>query len=301
MYDIDKKIWHTCAICQANINDLKKIYGGSGIYLVDVFIAHLKNDHNITHDDYFMKYSQRPKCKCGICQKDSKVSLKKPNFKWREYICGRTPGVLKWSEEAKISRCGSNNPMYNKTPWNKGLDITNEKIKSIADKRRGCKHSPELRLKQSEAAKKRKKHGHSGHKHSEEAKQKMRDATLARIARGDFKHTKTKPHIKICSILQELDIEYVEEYNISYWSFDIYLIKYNILLEVDGDYYHSNPKIYPNGPKTKTQKINFARDMKKNIFVKDNKLKLIRFWESDILNNEEEIKCTLKKLLKLEK
>ena len=48
-----------------------------------------------------------------------------------------------------------------------------------------------------------------------------------------------------------------------------------------------------------TQKINHYRDQKKNKFCIDNNLSLHRFWEYDIINNTEEIKCDLKKLFQL--
>ena len=47
--------------------------------------------------------------------------------------------------------------------------------------------------------------------------------------------------------------------------FDFGCKEQRILIEVDGDYYHSNPIFYTK-PKTKTQKINHYRDKKKNEF-----------------------------------
>jgi very-short-patch-repair endonuclease len=97
-----------------------------------------------------------------------------------------------------------------------------------------------------------------------------------------------------------MNIEYMEEYSISIWSTDFYIPELNLYCEIDGDYFHSNPLIYPNGPVTKTQKINYSKDISKNKFFEKNNLHLIRFWESEILNNPEEIKCKLKKLQKLD-
>lgn len=129
----------------------------------------------------------------------------------------------------------------------------------------------------------------------------MRIATLNRIREGKFKHLKSLPHRKMCEIFKSLKIKYVEEKIVDFWSFDIYLPSYDIYIEVDGDYFHSNPLFYPSGPKTNTQKINYYRDLKKNQFCLKNNLTLLRFWEADILGNSEKIICKLKKLLKLEK
>ena len=110
----------------------------------------------------------------------------------------------------------------------------------------------------------------------------------------------TKPHLKVAEILQDLGIAFQEEYVIKYWSFDFYLTDLHVLIEVDGDYFHSNPKFYTK-PRTKTQKINAYRDKKKNDFCFENNHALIRIWEDDIINNEEEIKCKLRKLLMFER
>lgn len=184
--------------------------------------------------------------------------------------------------------------MYNKKPWNKGLHyefvkrqgvpLTEEHKNKIRDAHdRGCYIGK----------------GMTGKKHSKESKQKMREATLHNIKKGVFKQARSAPHIKFSIILDELKVKYKEEKIVGYWSFDFYLTEYNLYIEVDGDYFHSNPKVFPNGPKTKTQKVNFYRDKKKNQYCTDNNLKLVRFWEFDILNKPETVKCKLQKLLEL--
>lgn len=59
------------------------------------------------------------------------------------------------------------------------------------------------------------------------------------------------------------------------------------------------PSSIPIGPKSKTQKINYSRDISKNKYAIQNNINLIRFWEYDILNNTPEVKkqllCILKK------
>ena len=145
---------------------------------------------------------------------------------------------------------------------------------------------------QSISAKKRLIHGHTGIPHSEETKQKLRETTLASIKRGVFKQTKSKPHIEMLKILDLAKIEYEEEKRVSFFSFDFYLIGLDTYIEVDGDYFHSNPRLYPNGPKTNTQKINYVNDQKKNAIM-DGK-RFIRLWECEILNRSEEILCKLK-------
>jgi len=300
-YDIKKEEWHNCKLCNKKIEDLAKIFGGSNVYYTKVFIKHLKEDHNISKEEYFEKFTKRPICKCNICNKNVDIKTRGSKFSWKEYKCGRFKGIMEWSEKAKETRKGKNNPMYGATPWNKGLDNSDQRIKAIADKRRGIKTSKETKKKQKESALKRIVHGHTGKKHSEETKNFLRKNTLRLIKEGKLcGTTKTKPHLEFEKILIKNHIKYEEEKIVSYWSFDFYLVDYNVYIEVDGDYWHSNPKTYPNGPKTKSQKINYARDLSKNKYCIKNNLTLYRYWECDILNSidkiEKELLCKLKKL-----
>jgi len=295
---IDKSHWYICKLCNKKIQDLARIYGGNGIYYTQVFKKHLELDHQLTINKYFDLYLKRPICACNICKQQVDIVIKSANFIFRKYKCGRNDGVLKWGKDAKKHRRGKGNPMYGKKPWNKGVTkYDHPSMMQAALANTGRITSKETRIKQSKAAKLRIIHGHTGHKHSKDNRKKFRQNTLKMIRDGKFKHTKTKPHLIMSEILKKLKLKFVEESIKDYWSFDFYISIYNVYIEVDGDYFHSNPKFYPDGPKTKTQKINWYRDIKKNQYCQQNDIKLLRFWECDILNNREEIICTLKKLL----
>lgn len=300
-YEINKNLWQTCIICGIKISELAKKHGGCGVYYTEVFEKHLEIDHQISTLEYFINIAklERPKCKCGICNEHVDITCRKGPFRWKEYKCGRYPNTLKWSKEAKISRKGSKNPMFGKTPWNFGLNKDNHpSIMNASLKSTGKIISEESKLKMSISAKKRKIHGHTSHKHSKENIEKFRQNTIASIKAGKFKQTDTKPHKLFKNILSELNIKFEEEYLDGYL-FDFYLNDYLIYIEIDGDYFHSNPIKYPDGPKTITQQVNFIRDQKKNKYCVDNNLKLIRFWEYDIINNPKEVICKLKQLLEL--
>ena len=302
MRKIEKEYWSVCAICNKTLSKIKTEYGGANCYFNKAMQKHILS-HDITLEHYFENILklERPVCKCGTCNKKSNICFKKngaTGFFWKDYMCGRNEGLKNWSKNAKITRCGKNNPMFGKKPWNLNMNKDNSEYgKKLSLHKTGKKPSSKTKEKQSESAKKRLIHGHTGHKHSEYSKSLMSKSTLNGIKNGRFKHTKTKPHIKMCEILKRMNVQFEEEKIIDCWSFDLYIKDWDIFIEVDGDYFHSNPKIYPDGPKTKTQKINFYRDSKKNQFCIDKKIKLIRFWESDILNNEEliekEIVCKL--------
>lgn len=284
-----------CKICRISIEDIIIQEKRKGCYKTDYFVAHLQK-HDLTKEEYF---GEGPECPCKQCGKKLRVIKNGKVFRWSKFACGRNPGILRWSEDAKTSRVGKGNPMYGAVPWNEGLNKTNSQYgQKMSHIQTGRTVSLNTRKKQAISAKNRTKHGHTGHKHSEESKELMRQATLRRIAKNEFPQINTLPSRRFEEILRQYDIPYIKEYVLSSWSFDFYLTKHNILVEVDGDYFHSNPKIYPSGPKTKTQKINHYRDIQKNRFCYQNNYKLVRFWESDILGDQQ---CVVQKLQELQK
>lgn len=299
-HEINKTEWSCCKICKKTVNEIKKEIGGKNEYFSSAFSKHLKKDHNLSLSDYFINVIglEDKKCKCGQCGKSVKIKTNGAKIEYNQFACGRNEGLLKWSEEAKENRKGDKNPMFNKNPWNKNeTKESSESLNIVSKKLTGRKIREETKQKQSNSAKNRLIHGHTGHKHSEYSKQLIRNSTLKRIKNKEFKQTNTKPHKLFKDILYSLDIKFEEECIVGFYNLDFYLPKFNIYIEVDGDYFHSNPKFYPNGPESKTQKKNHTNDQRKNKFFNDNKLTLIRYWEFDIINNKEEIICSLKKLL----
>lgn len=302
-YEISNDKWHICKICNVKIQELAKKYGGSGKYYTKVFLEHLDKDHDITPEQYFEKYDKRPIC-CEDCKKICKI--KKPlsaKMAWKN-MCGFNEGGKKWSEEAKTTRRGDGNPMFGKTAWNKGRGLEDPIIEKMTAKRRGVKLTAEHRKALSDAShkfiKSGKKRGMSGKKHSPEVCEKIRQTVLKSIKNGTFKQLVSKPHLKLKNILTDLNIKFEEEKTVSFWSFDFYLLEYDIYIEVDGDYFHSNPNTrWPDGPKTKTQIKVRQNDIKKNKYCEEHGLSLMRFWENDIMKHEtvviEKIKCLVQK------
>jgi very-short-patch-repair endonuclease len=92
--------------------------------------------------------------------------------------------------------------------------------------------------------------------------------------------TNTKPEIKFKNILEELNIEYIQNYRYKYNHYDFYLIKFNILVEIDGNYWHGKDKEWEelNIPQKKSRK----NDLKKNKICFENNQPLLRFWEDEL-------------------
>jgi len=75
--------------------------------------------------------------------------------------------------------------------------------------------------------------------------------------------------------------------------FDYYLNDYDIIVEVDGDFYHCNPEKYPI-PIYEVQKLTVKNDKYKNNLCKKYNKTLIRYWEKDINERPEWVITDLK-------
>ena len=83
-------------------------------------------------------------------------------------------------------------------------------------------------------------------------------------------------------------------------TFDFYLPEHNVLIEVDGDYYHFNEEVMKKPP-NRMQKKNKRADDIKNRWALLNCIVLLRIWENDIKNNPSVVMNMLEKRLSKEK
>ena len=99
---------------------------------------------------------------------------------------------------------------------------------------------------------------------------------------------------------ESLEIKYIHSYYIESIGkiYDFYLPDYNIIIEVDGDFWHCNP-IKHIIPECKTQEINLENDKFKTQWAINNGYTLLRFWENDINNNIKQVKQILLENCKL--
>lgn len=95
--------------------------------------------------------------------------------------------------------------------------------------------------------------------------------------------------IEFSKFLDMLNIVYDKQFSLDRYTYDFYLRENNILVEVDGDFYHCNPTKYPDGPTFPIQKRNFENDKHKTEVAVTNGYTLLRFWESDILSNPQQV------------
>lgn len=119
-------------------------------------------------------------------------------------------------------------------------------------------------------------------------KQKEQLARMSREYWSNPDHTRiSKVEKQFEEILRTLGIDFVAQYPLVTYKYD-FCINKNILIEVDGDYWHSNESI---GYEAigKGQLRNKKYDKIKNKVAADNGYTLLRFWENDIKNNRKEV------------
>lgn len=271
-----------CDIPWSKIRQNNEVVGQK--YRLRKIIGHLE-DHGMDfgHAFFYATGKKIPLCACGCGNRvkpliTGKVRIPKilrSHIPWNK---GVTKNDNEKMKNLSINRMGDGNPMFGKMAWNNGLTKeTCESIMSGVKKRIGTKASPESRIKMSESAKKRLIHGHTGHFHSPETIDKLRRNTAKLISEGII--YKDSPSEDMFAVfLEEFGIEFRRQKYVEYFSFDFYLPEFNAYVEIDDDWLHCNGI----EPKTKMQKRVYRQDGIKNEYCRENKMKLIRLWNSQI-------------------
>jgi len=122
---------------------------------------------------------------------------------------------------------------------------------------------------------------------TDEWKDFMREEMLKRYSNGIFSHTKTYPQLLINQLLNDLNIIYDNEYECEYYLIDNYLIDYNLMIEVQGKYWHCDHRKYKE-INYLTQVDNIKNDKSKKTYIYNKyNINILYLWEEDIENNLE--------------
>jgi len=232
-----------------------------------------------------------PTCQCG-CGEQTRYEAKLKDFcKWKSGHQSRVPGHFGDPKAEKRVQA------IIKTRKEKFASGEYDYIKQAVKGR----DSIELGKKISQGSKgipKPKPDGFGiGRIQSEETRKKMSKTAKQKWKTGDIgkkKHYTSKLEKTFANILDLLDIKYQQFFyakDIKAF-YDFYLPDYNIIIEVDGDFWHCNPIKFPEAF-YETQKNNLIKDSIKTQWAADNGYKLLRFWENDINNNIKQVKQIL--------
>lgn len=261
---------------------------------------HIWHIHKLKFPDYLMKVKYKgikPICECG-CGEETKYNKGIQDycmfiFSHKSRMKGHWGNLQDPKKAEKISK--TRKEKFKSNEYNHVREGTKNRDnialgKSISKRMKGV-------------AKPKPKGFGIGRKHSQETKDKMRDTQIKKWKSGNIgkkKYYTSALENKFQLILQLLNIKfssrlYAKEIKAFY---DFYIPDKNIVIEVDGDFWHCNPNSKYSEPKYESQKKNLIRDKIKEQWLKDNGYKLLRFWEYDINNNTTEIIKTLIENLK---
>lgn len=228
---------------------------------------HLLIHHNMAYMEYVNLYKEEfPKYKkCQMCDK----------YSWGKN-CSRKC-FAEWKTIHYIGRTG----------WSKGLTKdTHSGLKAMGEKA-------------SIRNKGRNSWLHMDDETSRLAKKKISEATRLRCTgEGNPMYGKTHtPEViqkifknRFMNNLEQMVADYLKLMNVEYYfqffisgestySYDFKLKGKNIIIEIDGDYWHGGPSISKYSPFIEETRIN---DINKDNFAKENGYELYRFWESEL-------------------
>ncbi|WP_163580362.1 DUF559 domain-containing protein [Gracilibacillus saliphilus] len=152
-----------------------------------------------------------------------------------------------------------------------------------------------LLLKQPEQKKNNTPSWNSGKKgiYSKKTIEKIRAATLKQMQDGKFKKTQIEKIME--RYLNEINVNYKYSFILEKRQYDFHLMDFKVIIECDGDYWHANPKYYPNPENWQIERIRI--DKEKNEIAKNNGFQIARFREDDIINNFDYVKSIIDDLL----
>lgn len=229
-----------------------------------------------------------PLCKCGCGEQ---VSWNYKDEKFNDFNHGHyvrttggfySPEGAKKSGETRKQRFASGEIVQ----WNKGSDLKTllgeeranqigdsirynlTRNKKIAESNRGKPKSPE---------------------HREKMKKQLAINRRERLTSGKM----SKPEKIMQDMLESNGIDYQYQHELSGFFYDFYIPSKNLLIEVDGDFWHCKPNTKYENPVIEEQTKNVVNDKKKTAIAYSNGYNLLRFWESDIQNNRLQVMKTL--------
>jgi len=282
---------HICKICNQELKNAQSLS------------AHCRTKHKMTSEDVYIEYFLNgitPTCACGCDEKPNYLGIYKGFVKYVHGHASRVNNNWGHNSEAHRKASETQKKLYKNGElviWNRGLTISDERVKRNTE---GMMNHPTRNEKISKALK--------GRKRPKEVLDKLNKGMLEywskpenceqrRLDQVEHLRTrqinkKSKLEQRFENMLAELNIQFINQHPLNGYLYDFYIPKHNLLIEVDGDWFHCNPDVHPEAIH-EIQKFVKENDERKNQVVKDNNITLLRFWEKDINDNPEMIKTKL--------
>lgn len=198
--------------------------------------------------------------------------------------------------EKEAISIGTKKALEGKHAWNLGqTKETNESVAKYAKAREGRKLTQEQKNKISETLKANPLKPMLGKHHSEESRQKIREA---RARQKSLPKENTLPERIAKQVMSKNNIDYIHQFSLypmlpKRSKSDFFLPFHSIFLFIDGDFIHANPKfhkandlIWPDAHIT--AKDIWLRDKFITKTLRKAGFSVVRVWEDDILKNPEQ-------------
>ena len=291
-----------CKICQKECNTLNSLR------------SHSIQKHNISSDKIYVDYvlnGKEPKCECGCGNNSPFISINKGFSRFIQSHHNRIKGNNNFHKDPNTHKKAIETQKKN---WKEGKYVgwwedksenTLKKIEGIKDKlrnnkERGKKISQSMKGVPKTEESKRKLSISQKKRYKDNPKLKE-DSSIRRInwLKTNLSSKKSKLELRFESMLKLINLKFINQYEFKKRLFDFYLEDFNILIEVDGDFYHCNPDSKHNEIVYDTQKITKQNDVYKDTLCLEHNILLLRFWEKDINERPEWVISELKKKLSL--
>ncbi|MBO1512399.1 endonuclease domain-containing protein [Metabacillus bambusae] len=285
-YDATKK--QKCEICHFEISHNKQGW----------FTLHLKA-HGLTLNEYLIKYYYHEddlRCSYELCEKLVSLRRGKPKQHCSTscaakgkplqcHVCGTKFEAQHRGTKTCSPDCAKKLKAMKIVEWHQSMS---EQTKN--------EHFTKIIKKTAKTRKDNKTPSWNSGKtgiYSEETIEKIRAATLKQMKDHVFQKTNIERVME--EYLLEIKVNYKYSFILEKRQFDFLLAEHKLIIECDGDYWHANPKFYPDPQEWQVERIKI--DHTKNEIAQNNGYRIARFWEDDILNNFEYVKCIINDLL----
>lgn len=110
-------------------------------------------------------------------------------------------------------------------------------------------------------------------------------------------NTMTKPQKIVNEILNRNFIAFVNEKRYAFYSVDNYLLNHNLIIEVMGDYWHTNPVRYSDQYSELQRKIINKDKRKHTYFVNNHNIEILYLWENDLYYHKDVCEMLIKEYI----
>ena len=282
--EIDTIIYKMCYEDIETINELNKFLPNKSLKDIYVLLNDLKLGGKCCKRQIIIQ------CKvCGTKRVINFSTFRNHIKKGDAFYCG-----IECMGKDRIGRnVGENNSKYNKVDYTCDFCGKSIKVPLYRYKEKRKDGSPSNHFCSKECSNKYRSVNYSGENHpmygvkfGNERIQSMRKIGAESVQK--ISRTLTKPHRTINKLLDDNNISYINEKVLDFYSIDICLSD-NLMIEIMGDYWHSNPLASCNKDKELkyAQKVNLPKDKAKHTYVKKYyNFELLYLWESDIEKDE---------------